>query len=875
MRFLASMIALAGLATPAHAQRETVLRQIDLPHNYYYREMYLPQLTTGPSSVAWWPDSKSVVYSMGGTLWRQRIEAADAAGSTTKGAASSAPTSVAEQLTDGPGYHYQPDVSPDGEWIVFTAYDNDALELRALHAPSGRVAQLTSGGAVNLDARFSPDGKRVVFVSTQYNRRFHIFLADFADGALANVRRLTGETRSELPRYYYSAFDHEISPAWSPDGREIIFVSNRGHMYGTGGIWRMRAEAGAEAREVHREETTWKARPDWSRDGKNIVFSSYLGRQWHQLWAVPAEADGYAFPLTYGEYDNAAARYSPDGKRIAFISNREGNTSLWIQDVLGGAQRELRSSGKRYKRPHRRVRIRVTDAQGRPTAARVSITGPDGRSYAPDDAWMHADEMFVRGVRPFEAHYFHTRGTAQLDLPEGKFQIEVMKGFEHAIEGRSLEVVAATEARAATLQLTIRLQPLTFVALRGAARQWVSGDAHVHMNYGGAYRNTPENLVRQAEAEGLRVVHNLIVNKEQRIPDVDYFRGERIDPASTVRTQVLHSQEYHTSAWGHLGFLGLRENLLIPDYADYPLTAAASLFPSNDVVADLARAQGALVGYVHPFDVAPDPLKDARVSYALPADVAHGKVDYLEVMGFSDHLITSEVWYRLLNLGFRIPAAAGTDAMMNFASLRGPLGLVRTYVRVPASRLNMREWLDGLRAGRTFVTNGPLLHFRLGGKEVGDELRVAAGGRAVAFAAEVRSIVPLDHAQIVCNGEVVHELELAANRMSVDAAGEIALGRSGWCVLRAYAETATHPILDLYPFASTSPVYVTVDGKPARSPQDAAFFVKWMDRVLEFTRSRKSWNTPEEQAAVIAYMEKARAIFAAKSGVESTFEKQK
>ncbi|MGH9779088.1 MAG: hypothetical protein ACRD5I_11815, partial [Candidatus Acidiferrales bacterium] len=80
-------------------------------------------------------------------------------------------------------------------------------------------------------------------------------------------------------------------------------------------------------------------------------------------------------------------------------------------------------------------------------------------------------------------------------------------------------------------------------------------------------------------------------------------------------------------------------------------------------------------------------------------DVAHGKVDYLEVMGFSDHLITSQVWYRLLNLGFRIPAAAGTDAMSNFASLRGPLGLVRTYVRVPANRLNMREWLDGLRAG--------------------------------------------------------------------------------------------------------------------------------------------------------------------------------
>ncbi|HEY7616037.1 MAG TPA: hypothetical protein VH744_04480, partial [Terriglobales bacterium] len=75
-------------------QREPVLKQIDLPHSYYYREMYLPQLTTGPSSVTWSPDSQSVVYSMAGSLWRQRIVA-----------------NTAEQLTTGPGYDYQPDWS--------------------------------------------------------------------------------------------------------------------------------------------------------------------------------------------------------------------------------------------------------------------------------------------------------------------------------------------------------------------------------------------------------------------------------------------------------------------------------------------------------------------------------------------------------------------------------------------------------------------------------------------------------------------------------------------------------------------------------------------------------------------------------------------
>ena len=59
----------------SHAQREPVLKQIDVPHPYYFREMYLPQLTTGPSAAAWSPDSRAVVYSMSGSLWVQSIEA--------------------------------------------------------------------------------------------------------------------------------------------------------------------------------------------------------------------------------------------------------------------------------------------------------------------------------------------------------------------------------------------------------------------------------------------------------------------------------------------------------------------------------------------------------------------------------------------------------------------------------------------------------------------------------------------------------------------------------------------------------------------------------------------------------------------------------
>jgi len=272
-RVLFLLACVGFLVSSLEAQRRPVLPPIDLPHPYYYRELYLPQLTSGPSSVAWAPDSQEVVYSMAGSLWRQKLDSKEAI-----------------QLTEGDGYDYQPDWSPDGKSIVYVTYQKDAMELWLLDVASGKTTQLTSGGAVNAEPRWSPDGKRIVFVSTAFNKRFHIFRADVTNGKLENVVRLTGETKSELPRYYYSAYDMEINPVWTRDGQEILFVSNQGHIHGTGGFWRMKAEPGAAAREIHYEETNWKARPEFSPDGSRMVYSSYLGRQWHNLWVMPQTA---------------------------------------------------------------------------------------------------------------------------------------------------------------------------------------------------------------------------------------------------------------------------------------------------------------------------------------------------------------------------------------------------------------------------------------------------------------------------------------------------------------------------------------------------------------------------------------------------------
>ena len=243
------------------------------------------------------------------------------------------------------------------------------------------------------------------------------------------------------------------------------------------------------------------------------------------------------------------------------------------------------------------------------------------------------------------------------------------------------------------------MQPLNLP--KDAHSHWVSGDVHVHMNYGGTYRNTPRRLVAQAAAENLSIVEDLVVNKEQRIPDIAYFSTEP-DPASTSTNLLLHGQEFHTSYWGHLGLLNLTQHFLLPGYAAYPSPPRPACPPTNATVADMTHAQHGLVGYVHPYDSVPDPARDASLTHELPVDLALGKVDYIEVMGFSDHKSTAAVWYRLLNCGFHLPTAAGTDAMANYASLRGPVGLNRVYARRAAGPAQYRSLAGCTEAGPDF-----------------------------------------------------------------------------------------------------------------------------------------------------------------------------
>jgi hypothetical protein len=810
-----------------------VLDQIRVPHPYYFREMYLPQVTSGPTAPSWSPDGSELVYAMQGTIWRQRIESAQAL-----------------QITDGPGYDSQPDWSPDGRRVVYVSYDGRESELRLLDLRTGASRSLVRNGAVNVDPRWAPDGRRIAYVSTAFEGRFHVFIVAPDDSASVPVR-MTEDRASGLPRYYYHQYDQYLSPTWSPDGRELMLVSNRGQTWGSGGIWRMPAAPGAPMRLVRDEETTWRADPEWARDGRRVAYASYLGRQWHQLGLTTPDGES-PIQLTYGEHDATMPRWSPDGRRIAFVSNAAGNTRLETVSVPGGRRVTLGIGRRRYLAPPAFLSLRVTDA-GTPVPARISVVGADGRAWAPDDAWRHADDGFDPGERRFEVGYFHAaRGRARVTVPAGQeLVVEVTRGPEYRLERRRVRVRPG-----ASRTLDIRLRRLADLARRG----WWSGDLHVHMNYGGHYRATPATLRAQAEAEDLHVVENLIVNKEGRVPDLAYFTG-RPDPASTAATLILHDEEFHTSLWGHLGLLGLRTHLLLPPYAAYQRTAAASLYPTNAAVLEEARGDGALGGYVHPGDVLADTARPDEALYGLPVDAALGLVDYMEIVSFSEPLTSAWVWYRLLNAGFRIGAGAGTDAMTNFASLRGPVGLNRVYARLDGP-LSRKRFYAALKAGRTFATNAPLLEFQLGAQEIGGEVRLPANGGRLRLRARMRSYVPVERFELVSGGRVVASFGLGADSMSAAVDTTITVETSGWYTVRAWSRAARHPVLDsYYPFATTSPVYVIVGGAPIRSPGDVAYLLRWTNRLDSLARASDAWNTPGERDLVLDQIARARAVY--------------
>lgn len=227
------------------------------------------------------------------------------------------------RVTNDEALVLSPEVSPDGDRLLFTSYVEGTPSVYLVERESGRVARLFAREGLNQSPAFEPGGERLAF-SAAFDGDSEIYVSDLRGQGL---RRLT----------HHPAID--VSPAWSPSGREIAFVSDRS---GTPQVHVMDAE-GLDVRRLT-FEGSYNAEPAWSPDGSALAFSTRVDGRFHV--AVLDVTRGEVRVLTDGRHDDEGPTWSPDGRMIAFASNRGGAYDIWVMRRDGTGLKRVGPAGE-------------------------------------------------------------------------------------------------------------------------------------------------------------------------------------------------------------------------------------------------------------------------------------------------------------------------------------------------------------------------------------------------------------------------------------------------------------------------------------------------------------------------------------------------
>src|SRR5207253_850820 len=186
-------------------------------------------------------------------------------------------------------------------------------------------------------------------------------------------------------------------------------------------------------------------------------------------------------------------------------------------------------------------------------------------------------------------------------------------------------------------------------------------------------------------------------------------------------------------------------------------------------------------------------------------------------------------------------------------------GWARAYVYLDGE-LSYAKWIDGLRAGRCFVTNGPFVELIADQKRPGEVIKLA-GPDKIKVKARAWSHLPMQRAELVQNGRVVATREFPADgKQEVTWEQEVSFGRSGWLALRASGPShADNPGGPAY--AHTSAIYVEVAGRPQEARADAQYFLKWIDRLEIALRERNRFPRAAQRDHALAQLEQARKVY--------------
>jgi hypothetical protein len=444
--------------------------------------------------------------------------------------------------------------------------------------------------------------------------------------------------------------------------------------------------------------------------------------------------------------------------------------------------------------------------------ARVQFTALDSDSDKPLPFRVHAQDAAGKPVRPNGLPFWHDHfvcaGSAELDLAPGTYAYEIDRGPEYSLTTGTVAVVANGPQA-----VTIRLRRLVNLAKEG----WWSGDLHVHRtpedmellmqaedlhvapvitwwNARNAWRNRPPPAIPLVRFDGDRFYHLMGGEDERAGGALLYFNLSQPLDFSGAQREYPSPMKFLAEARQHKGVWVDVEK---PFWYDAPVWLASGMVDSIGIAHNHMHRAG-----VYPGEAWGRPRDKQR----LPDPQGNG-------------FWTQEIYYHALNCGLRLPPSAGSASGV----LPNPVGYDRVYVHLDGA-LGYEPWWEGLRAGRVFVSNGPLLRCRADGQWPGHVFKAAAGETvSLRLEAALDSRDPIASLEVIHNGRVARRVS-SSDWKQTGSLGTVKCDQSGWFLVRAMAD-----VPGTFRFASTGPFYVEV-GSPSRriSKASAQFFLDWV-----------------------------------------------
>jgi hypothetical protein len=289
---------------------------------------------------------------------------------------------------------------------------------------------------------------------------------------------------------------------------------------------------------------------------------------------------------------------------------------------------------------------------------------------------------------PYGGHYWYVLKGFDMAMPTGQWQIVLMKGFEHTPIIDTITVESGKK-----IKKTFQLKRWTNMSQKG----WYSGDDHIHSRLMSS--SDEDNLLTILEAADIKVGNILMMGNPYRtvFEQRGYGKDYRVQRGDYHLVPGMEDPRYF---YGHA--IGLNLAKMVREDDKLLL---------NTWIADQIHKDGGLYGHAHVLFNIFNIIRD--IAILMP----QGKSDFGEIM--QSGLLDTELYYDFLDLGYKFTASTGTDMPFGHA-----VGESAMYAYAGKDDFEVHKWFDAVKAGHTFVTNGPLVEFTVDNAIPGDQINV-------------------------------------------------------------------------------------------------------------------------------------------------------